>query len=127
MKMTITLPKTEKTLDGKTAGHLENSIHTALYNMLDLYRDEFATSGTGFYDDPARKELYRVIEYIEKQDRTFIQMLKRMNKGANTILKLRDDNHYSNLGYNLQFLIALVIEKVTPEDEKVMPRDSDYS
>lgn len=127
MKMNITLPKTEKALDGKTAGHLENSVHSALYAILDNGNETYATSGTGIYDDPARKELLRVISYIENEDRTFIQMVKRMNRGANTILKLRDDNHYNEVAYQLQFLIAMVIDKVTPDEEKEMPRDSDYS
>ncbi len=127
MKMTITLPKTEKALDGNTAGDLENSIHTALYNILDGHNEAFATSGTGFYADPARKEMYKLISYVETGERTFLQTLKRMNKSVNTILKLREDSHYEPLGYNLQFLIALVIEKVTPDNEKEMPRDSDYS
>lgn len=127
MQMTITIPQTEKALDGKTAMHLENSIHGSLYKILDNYNETFATSGTGIYDDPARKELIRVINYIENDDRTFIQMIKRMNKGANTILKLREDKHYEDLGYTIQFLIALVIEKVTPDDKKPIVRDSDYS
>lgn len=127
MQMTITIPQTEKALDGKTAMNLENSIHSSLYKVLDNYNETFATSGTGIYDDPARKELLRVINYIESEDRTFIQMIKRMNKGANTILKLREDKHYEDLGYTIQFLIALVIEKVTPDDKKPIVRDSDYS
>lgn len=127
MDMNIIIPQTEKQLDGKTAAHLENSIHSSLYRILDSNNDVFATSGTGIYDDPARKELLRVIAYIENDDRTFIQMVKRINKGANTILKLREDKHYEDLGYTLQFLIAVVIEQVTPDDQKRMPRDSDYS
>lgn len=83
-----------------------SKIFTALENILDSNRGEFALRLGGIYADPARREVLRCIRYVGgEKEPTIDGVVKRLNKAINYISGV---GRYVGLTRDLKFLLERI-------------------